>query len=218
MRSPVSVGLDEAFAALGPSLRTLAARGVVSHYRKHALLIEEGSHGDTLYLVLTGKVKACSIDHRDREIIYGVYGPGDYVGEMSLDGGPRSASVIALERTSCVVLTRISLQAHIAEHPEFAFELLSRVIRRARVATASARSMALLDVYGRLVQLLESMAVTRPDGSRHIPERLTHAEIAARVGCSREMVSRLLKDLEKGGYITLDGRGLTLLRPLPTGW
>lgn len=218
MRTPVPVGLDAAFAALAPSLRPLAERGVVGRYRKHTRLIEEGTHGDTLYLVLVGKVKACSIDHRDREIIYGVYGPGDYVGEMSLDGGPRSASVIALEPTTCVLLTRVTLQAHIAQHPEFAFELLARVIRRARLATASARSMALLDVYGRLVQLLESLAVPQADGSRLIPERPTHAETAARVGCSREMISRLLKDLEKGGYVAIVGRGLQLLRPLPTAW
>lgn len=218
MPPPSPAGLEAAYAALDPSLRPLAERGVVSRYRKHARLIEEGTQGDTLYLVLAGKVKACSIDHRDREIIYGIYGPGDYVGEMSLDGGPRSASVIALEPTTCVLLTRHTLQAHIAEHPAFAFELLARVIRRARLATASARSMALMDVYGRLVQLLESLAVTQGDQPRFIAERPTHAEMAARVGCSREMISRLLKDLTQGGYIAIEGRGLVLLRPLPTAW
>lgn len=218
MPPPRPAGLEARFAALGPSLRALAERGVVSRYRKHARLIEEGTQGDTLYLVLDGKVKACSTDHRDREIIYGVYGPGDYVGEMSLDGGPRSASVITLEPTTCVLLTRITLQAHIAEHPAFAFELLARVIQRARLATASARSMALMDVYGRLVHLLESMALPQGDGTRLIAERPTHAEMAARVGCSREMISRLLKDLVKGGYVALEGPALRLLRPLPTAW
>jgi CRP/FNR family transcriptional regulator, cyclic AMP receptor protein len=205
-------------SALPESLRTLAARGVPRSYRKGTLIIEEGSHGDTLYLLLRGRVKAFSSDARGREVTYGVYGAGDYFGEMSLDGGPRSASVIAEEACVCAVLTRQTLNAHIAAEPEFAFELIGRVIRRARLATQSARSMALLDVYGRVVQLLESLAVEQADGSRVIEERLTHGEIAARVGCSREMVSRLMKDLEQGGYISTDKRKLHLLRLLPTNW
>ena len=204
-------------SALPEALRTLAARGVQRSYRKGTLIIEEGSLGDTLYLLLRGRVKAFSSDARGREVTYGVYGASDYFGEMSLDGGPRAASVIAEEACVCVVLTRQSLREHIAAEPEFAFELIGRVIRRARLATQSARSMALLDVYGRVVQLLESLAVVQADGARVIVQRLTHADIAARAGCSREMVSRLMKDLERGGYVALDG-GLTLARSLPPRW
>lgn len=204
-------------AALPASLRALAERGTLRSYRKGTLIIEEGSHGDTLYVLLAGRVKAFSSDARGREVVYGVYGPGDYFGEMSLDGGPRSASVIADSACTCAVLTRQSLREHIAAEPEFAFELIARVARRARIATQSARSMALLDVYGRVVQLLESLAEVQPDGTRAIAERLTHAEIASRVGCSREMVSRLMKDLEAGGYLRTDG-GLRLLRSLPARW
>lgn len=204
-------------AALPASLRALGERGTLRSYRKGTLIIEEGSHGDTLYVLLAGRVKAFSSDARGREVVYGVYGPGDYFGEMSLDGGPRSASVIADSACTCAVLTRQSLREHIAAEPEFAFELIARVARRARIATQSARSMALLDVYGRVVQLLESLAEVQPDGTRAIAERLTHAEIASRVGCSREMVSRLMKDLEAGGYLRTDG-GLRLLRSLPARW
>src|SRR6185295_18695412 len=156
------------------SLRTLVARGEPRRYRKGTLLIQEGELGDTIYIVLSGRVKAFSVDERDREIVYGVYGPGEYMGEMSLDGGPRSASVITLEATACAVVTRQTLREHIAANPEFAFELLERVIHRARMATQSARSMALLDVYGRVVQLLDSLAVTQADSRRVIPSRLTH--------------------------------------------
>ena len=137
-------------STLPEALRTLAARGVQRSYRKGTLIIEEGSHGDTLYLLLRGRVKAFSSDARGREVTYGVYGAGDYFGEMSLDGGPRSASVIAEVACVCAVLTRQSLHEHIAAEPAFAFELIGRVIRRARLATQSARSMALLDVYGRV--------------------------------------------------------------------
>jgi CRP/FNR family cyclic AMP-dependent transcriptional regulator len=206
-------------AVLAPPLRALAARGTPRSYRKGTLIIEEGTHGDTLYLLLAGRVKAFSSDARGREIVYGVYGPGDYFGEMSLDGGPRSASVLAESACTCAVLTRQTLREHIRAEPEFAFELIARVIGRARMATSSARSMALLDAYGRVVRLLESLAATRGDGTRVVGERLTHSAIAARVGCSREMVSRLLKDLAAGGYLSASGGCITLWqRPLPPRW
>jgi CRP/FNR family cyclic AMP-dependent transcriptional regulator len=205
--------------ALPPGLQALAARGMQRSYRKGTLLIEEGTHGDTLYVLLDGRVRAFSSDARGREVVYGVYGPGDYFGEMSLDGGPRSASVIADTACTCAVLTRQTLREYIRADPEFAFELIARVIRRARLATQSAKSMALLDVYGRLVQLLESLAVGRDDGLRVIEERLTHAEIAARVGCSREMVSRLMKDLVAGCYLRRGpASGWTVLRSFPQAW
>jgi CRP/FNR family transcriptional regulator, cyclic AMP receptor protein len=204
-------------SALPEALRALAERGTLRSYRKGTLIIEEGTTGDTLYVVVAGKVRAYSSDARGKEVTYGVYGPGETIGEMSLDGGPRSANVIADTACVCAMLTRQTLREHIAAHPDFAFELLSRVIHRARLATQSARSMALLDVYGRVVQLLESLAVAQPDGTRLIEQRLTHADIAARVGCSREMVSRLMKDLERGGYVATDA-GLRLLRQLPVGW
>lgn len=203
---------------LPAALRTLASRGVPHRYRKGTVLIQEGDHGDTLFIILTGRVKTFSTDDRDREIVYGVYGPGEYLGEMSLDGGPRSASVITLEPTACVVITRQTLRDHIAANPEFAFELLSRVIHRARLATQSARSMALLDVYGRVVQLLNDLAVPQAEGERLIGTRLTHQEIASRVGCSREMVSRLMKDLESGGYLRMQAKTVLLMRPLPARW
>ena len=199
-------------------LRTLASRGVPHRYPKDTLLIHEGDHSDTLFVILSGKVKAFSTDDRDREIVYGVYGPGEYMGEMSLDGGPRSASVKTLEPTACVVITRHTLREHIAANPEFAFELLARVIHRARMATQSARSMALLDVYGRVAGLLNELAVRQADGSRVIEHCPTHKDIAGRVGCSREMVSRLMKDLSVGGYLLLDARRAVIARPLPPRW
>jgi CRP/FNR family transcriptional regulator, cyclic AMP receptor protein len=219
MPPPTKTDPPDITAVLPAPLRTLAARGTPRSYRKGTLIIEEGTQGDTLYLLLTGRVKAFSSDTRGREVVYGVYGPGDYFGEMSLDGGPRSASVMAETACTCAVLARQTLREHIKAEPEFAFDLLARVIRRARLATQSARSMALLDVYGRLVQLLESLAVSRADGLRVIEERLTHAEIAARVGCSREMVSRLMKDLVVGCYLRRGpASGWTVLRSLPQAW
>ncbi|RZI97604.1 MAG: Crp/Fnr family transcriptional regulator [Variovorax sp.] len=204
--------------ALPPSLQKLAARGTQRHYRTHSLLIEEGDTGDSIYIVLSGRLRAFVSDTRGREVTLGVHGPGEYVGEMSLDGGPRSASVQAIEPTVCSVVTRESVLRHIENEPEFSLGLITRLIRRARLATESARSMALLDVYSRLKRVLEDRAQPAEDGTRRIAERLTHQAIAGEIGSSREMVSRLLKDLEKGGYVAVEQRCLVLLRALPARW
>jgi CRP/FNR family cyclic AMP-dependent transcriptional regulator len=201
------------------SLRELARRGVVRSYRRGTLLIEEGDRGDTIFIILAGRLRAFSRHPtNEREITYGVYGPGEYVGELGLDGGLRAASVEAEQACTCVRIERPTLEAHIAEHPTFAFELLAKVIRRARSATLGLQQIALNDVYGRIKLLLESLAVAQPDGSRVIDERLTHREIAGRLGCGREMVSRVMKDLERGGYLQPAPKGLELVRPLPARW
>jgi CRP/FNR family cyclic AMP-dependent transcriptional regulator len=126
--------------------------------------------------------------------------------------------VSTLEASVCAVVTRATLERHIAEEPAFAFELMAKIIRRARAATLSAKQLALNDVYGRLQLLLNSLAAPGTDGTRRIDERLTHREMANRLGCSREMVSRLMKDLSGGGYIAQDGPHMLLLRPLPARW
>lgn len=205
-------------APLSDLLRALAARGEERHYRKGTQLITEGEQGDAIFVILAGRLRVFSANDAGREITHGIYGPGEYIGEMSLDGGPRSASVITLEPSVCAMVTRRTLEGFIAEHPEFAFELLAKVIRRARAATLSATQLALNDVYGRLKLLLDGLAEPQPDGTRLLREKLTHQEMANRMGCSREMVSRLMKDLERGGYVSAEGNPLRLLRALPTRW
>jgi CRP/FNR family cyclic AMP-dependent transcriptional regulator len=207
-----------AVAAHSPSVAALAARGEVKRWRKGRLLIEEGRLDDTLFIVLSGQLRAFSEGDNGRMIVYGSYGVGEFVGEMSLDGGPRSASVEAIETTTCAVITRQALLQHIAEHPDFALELIAKVIRRARAATLTSKQLALNDVYGRLKQLLEAAAEPQPDGSLWIAKRLTHREMAQRVACSREMVSRVMKDLATGGYAAVDGAGLRLRSRLPPRW
>jgi CRP/FNR family transcriptional regulator, cyclic AMP receptor protein len=214
-----SIDIAALIEALPPSVVELARRGSARAFRKDALLIQEGDVGDSLFIILAGRLRAFSLSPtHDREITYGTYGAGEYVGELGLDGGPRAASVMAVEPSICVAITRTTLEAYIAEHPKFAFELLAKVIRRARSATHTARQLALNDVYGRVKLLLESLAAAQPDGMARVDERLTHRDIASRVGCSREMVSRVMKDLETGGYVAASDGRLCLLRPLPARW
>ena len=206
-------------AAGSPHIEALAAEGAARRYRRGALIIQEGERGDTLYIVRSGRLRAFVSDAAGKELTLGVYGHGEYVGEMSLDGGPRSASVEATEDTVCAVVARGALLAYIARHPEFALELMSRLIRRARLATENARSMALVDVYGRLSRLLDTRAQPpNAQGERELAERMTHQQIAHHLACSREMVSRLLKDLETGGYLAVRERRMVLLKPLPARW
>jgi CRP/FNR family cyclic AMP-dependent transcriptional regulator len=201
----------------GPFAR-LAPLGRRQRFRAGAVIIQEGDRGDSLFILLSGRVRTFVENEDGRELTLGFYSAGDCLGEMALDGGPRSASVIAEEATVCSVIDRATLTAFIAEHPDFAFVLLARVIHRARLATETARGLALLDVYGRLTRLLDSIAVPGPDGTRALAEPMTHQTIASIVGASREMVSRIMKDLETGGYVRREGRRYVILRDLPAHW
>ena len=205
-------------APLTPSLRTLARRGELRRVRKGVQLITEGDVGDTLYVVLSGQLRAYSVGDDGREVTYGTYGAGEYLGEMGLDGGPRSAHVEALSASLCAVVSRATLELHLQAEPQFAFELLSKVIRLARVATLSLRQIALNDVYGRLKDLLGRLARPAVDGTRVVDPAPSHLEMSQQLGCSREMISRVMKDLERGGYVAVARRRVVLRRGLPAKW
>ena len=213
-----SMEKERLIARLEPGIARLAARGIVRSYRKNAIVINEGEAGDSLFVLLQGQVKVYATDENGREITYGTIQAGDYFGEMSLDGGPRSASVMTLDACLCALVSRAAVQQHLAEEPDFAISLVSQVIRRARAATETARQMALLDVYGRVIHTLEGEQGPASSQSPVQLTQITHQQIASRVGASREMVSRLLKDLEKGGYVELGIKRITLKKKLPARW
>jgi CRP/FNR family cyclic AMP-dependent transcriptional regulator len=205
-------------APLAPeTLRAIAATGVARSYPKNTILINEGDVGDSLYIVLSGRVKVYSSNPAGREVVIAFHGPGEYVGEMSLDGSPRSASVMTLEPTTCALVARASFREFILAHPDFALHLIEKLIQRVRLTTENVKSLALSDVYGRLVKLLLALAVEQ-DGKLVVPEKLTQQDIAERVGASRDMISRLLKDLVAGGYLTVQERTITILKKPPPGW
>ena len=199
------------------SLRKIAATGVVRHFPKQTVLIHEGDVGDSLYIIVSGKVKVYASSAAGREVVLGFHGPGEYVGELSLDGAARSASVITAEPTMCAIVTRVQFQGFLAAHPEVAQHLIETLIRRVRVATEDVKSLALSDVYGRLVRLLNALA-TVENGVTGVREKLTQQDIADRVGASRDMIGKLLKDLVAGGYLQVEDRTITFLKKLPPGW
>jgi len=203
---------------MSDSLQALSARGERRHVRRGVQLIVEGDTGDTLFIVLQGRLRAYSVGADGRAITYGHYGPGEYVGEMGLDGEPRSAHVEVTEAGVVAVIHRPVLQAHLQDDPAFAFELLTKVIRRARAATLGLKQVALNDVYGRLKALLEDLAQPGDDGRRMADPAPTHLAMSQQLGCSREMVSRVMKDLARGGYIEAGRRRVVLLRALPAKW
>ena len=199
------------------TVREIAASGVVRQFPKNAVIINEGEQGDSLFIVLSGKVKVYASNEAGKEMVIAFHGPGEYLGEMSLDGAPRSASVMTVEPTTCAVVSRAHFRDFILAHPDFALHLIEMLIHRVRRATENMKSLALTDVYGRLVRLLTSLAVER-DGRLVIPEKLTQQDIAERVGASRDMISRLMKDLVGGGYLAIEERTIRILRKPPPGW
>jgi CRP/FNR family cyclic AMP-dependent transcriptional regulator len=136
---------------------------------------------------------------------------------MSLDGSPRSASVVTCEPSTCAVVSRTQFREFLLKHPDFALHLIEKLIRRCRATTEDMKSLALTDVYGRLVRLLNTLAIEL-DGRVVIPERLTQQDIADRVGASRDMISRLMKDLVAGGYLAIEDRTIVILKKPPPGW
>ena len=200
-------------------LRDIAAKGGVKRFPAHTVLMYEGDAADSLFIILSGRVKVYASNASGKEVTLGTQGAGEYVGELALDGGERSASVVTLEPTTCAVVTGAQLREFIVEHPDFAIHLIHRLIRRVRTLTDSVKSLALDDVYSRVIGLLAQLAPPTEDGApRVVVDRLTQQDIAERVGSSREMVSRIFKELTIGGYIEVAGGRITVLRTPPAAW
>ncbi len=198
-------------------LREIAHRGGVRSYAANTVLVTEDDHSDALFVILSGRVKAYGSAADGREIVYATQGAGEYFGEMTLDGGPRSASVMTLVPTTCAVVPGAEVREFLATHPDFALHLIKKLIRLARASTEHVKSLALEDVYGRIARLLRTLA--RDEGGvPTLPEKLTQQDIAERVGSSREMVSRVFKPLLEGGYVEMRNGRIAVLKKLPARW
>ncbi|MGB5339929.1 MAG: Crp/Fnr family transcriptional regulator [Gammaproteobacteria bacterium] len=199
-------------------LKVLTKHTVTRVYPKNNVIIHEGDSSDALFVVVSGRVKAFLSDEKGKEIVLNHHGPGEYFGEMALfDDEPRSASVITLEKTSLSMISKSDFEACLRTNPQVALHVIRGLIKRLRIATDNVRSLALMDVYGRVARILLQLA-EQDDGQLIIREKLTHQDIADRVGSSREMVSRIFKDLKSGGYIEFEDKCLKIKEKLPHAW
>lgn len=207
------LGTVPLFSGLDQEERTgLAKLFIERKFSKNGVIVFAGDPGDALFVVATGQVKVVRVSEDGREVILSVLGPGSFFGEMSLvDDKPRSAHVIAMEDSRMMVLLRRDFEAHVRQHPDVALGLLRELSRRLRRADHSIANLVLLDVNGRVADLLLRLA-GEEDGTR-ITRRLTHQTIAQMIGTSRETVSRTMRQLVTGNIITTSRREIVLLNP-----
>lgn len=198
-------------------IHQLKRHGDTRTFHAHAIVINEGDSTDSLYVVLSGRLVVYSSSDSGREVVLAEYGAGEYFGELALDGERRSASVRAVETSTCCIVQGPQLRALLDELPGLATHLVYKLIGMVRSVTRQVTSLALQDTYGRLARVLVSLS--EPAGEERIlRQKLTQQDLADRIASSREMVNRLLKELMAGGYVALrDGR-YVICRKLPLHW
>lgn len=199
-------------------LGVIAERSVTRTYPKNTILINEGDIGNALFVVLSGKVKVFVSDSSGKEFVLNVLGENEYFGEMALlDDETRTASVMTVEKSSFCILNKEDFLPLVLSHPNLMSILLKNLVCRIRQLTDNIKALALKDVYGRVKRLLEDLATTQA-GQAVVQDKLTQQDIADRVGSSREMVARILKDLTIGGYISIEKKQIVLLNKLPESY
>ena len=214
-RKPQGPSPDEILDVI--DLRDFARHAVSRTFPKNTIVVTEGDETDSLYIIVSGRVKIYVSDEKGKEIVLNESGPGEYFGEMVLDEGPRSASVMTLEQTQFLVVPKEDVKEFVTKSPEFALHLILKLIKRVRALTNDVKNLALMDVYGRVARMLLDLAVDRK-GVLAIENKPSQQEIAARVGASREMVGRILDDLTAGGYIKVEKDRITIAKALPRDW
>jgi CRP/FNR family cyclic AMP-dependent transcriptional regulator len=180
-------------------------------FPRNVFVIQAGDETDSLYVILSGKVKVLIPDDQGREVILSVMGPHDFFGEMGiLDDQPRSASVATLEPSEMLRLSKAGFINCLKENSEVAMLVIRNLVKRLREADRKIESLALIDVSGRVVRLLVDMA-QQVDGRLVVPRTPPKQEIARMIGASREMVSRVIKELQSKGLIRAERRSMVIL-------
>ncbi len=207
-----------------PIVRDLAARGRIRDFAAGAVLHREGEPAESLFVILDGEIQGYVSDSQGREMVLHRYGPTEVAGEMTLGAALGMAgcdhhrySARARTAAVCAVIDRNPLDTALRAHPGILRRMIGVLTLRHGDIVDSVRRLALVDVYGRVRQLLVNLE-TSADTAHTPRERLTHQDIANRVGASRDMVGRVLRDLLAGGYIAVEDRRFRILRPLPTRW
>jgi CRP/FNR family cyclic AMP-dependent transcriptional regulator len=198
------------------ALHGLVSRSIRRHYRRGQIIVSEGDPGDSLFVVASGRVKVTLSSPDGEEMVLITLGPTETFGELALvDGGPRSATVEAVEPTEVLVLTRTAFFALIAERPATVDGLLHTLGGLIRRLTGQAADFVFLDLHGRVAKLLLRLLAERGaagEGEDSVEVPFTQTEIANMVGGSRQSVNQILRAFEDAGYIEITGHTVRLLR------
>jgi CRP/FNR family cyclic AMP-dependent transcriptional regulator len=206
---PLFAGLDHA------ALVELSKVAIRRKFSKNTVLFSKGDEGDSIYFIAAGRVKAIVNDDNGREIVLNQFGPGEFFGEFALlDGKPRSATVVTKEAIEAIVIRRNDFHRLVLSQSEVVEKLMGTLLRKLREATDKIESLSFHSVYDRINQLLLKLS-SPVDGDLVICEKLTHKDIANMVGASREMVSKIMKQLEVGGYIDFEKKCLKIIKDFP---
>jgi CRP/FNR family cyclic AMP-dependent transcriptional regulator len=200
------------------TLQTLESHANLKSYRKNTVIIEKGDESNALYALVSGKVRIYIADDEGKEVVLNVFSePGDYFGELALIGDTeRTASVMTMEDSKFLVISKQDFTTFLASDPQISLALIRHLVEQVKTLTDRVSTLALNDVYGRVAATLKEQAKEK-DG-KLITGRLTQQELAQMVGSSREMISRIFKDLKQGGYIEIEDKRIHLLKKLPARW
>ena len=202
------------FAMLTDAQARAVSEAIVKRrYRKGENIVEQNKKSNALFIMLTGRARVITGDGTGKEVILAILHPGDYIGEMSLiDNEPHSATVQAEIQTDVLELARVDFARCLPENSSMAYAVMKGLVQRLRHADRQIQSLALMDVYGRVARALLESAARQADGSLVIRSRISRSDIAKMVGASREMVSRVMKDLEQRGCIEALDDGTTRIK------
>ena len=201
------------FSMLTPTqAESLAGAVGKRRFKRGEYIVEQGKKCESLFIILAGRARVVVTDRRDREVILATLHPGDYLGEMSLiDHDPHSATVEAEVQTDALVLGGDDFNRCLLENNSIMTAVLKGLVQRLRSADRKIESLALMNVYGRVANVLLDSAVPTADNIRIIRDKISRQDIAKMVGASREMVSRVMKDFEEQGFIETRGDGSLLV-------
>jgi len=202
------------FAALTPSQSASIADAIVKQrFKRGEIVVEQGKKSNALYIILTGRARVMNSDSRGREVILATLKPGDYIGEMSLiDDEPHSATVRTDIQTDVLLLGREAFSRCLPENSSMAYNIMRGLVKRLRHADRKIESLALMDVYGRVARSLLEFAVEDGQGNLKVREKISRQDLAKMVGASREMVSRVMKDLEERGFVLTQENGSMIVK------
>jgi CRP-like cAMP-binding protein len=181
-------------------------------FKRGEVIVEQGKKSHSLYIILAGRARVVMADSQNREVILATLRVGDYIGEMSMiDGQAHSATVQAEIHTDVLELGREAFTQCLRENVSITDAVMCGLVERLRLANKKISSLALMGVYGRVATHLLASVVPGKNGELQTQEKMSRQDIAKTVGASREMVSRVMKDLEDQGFIqTLDNGALRI--------